>query len=49
MTMTVRESLIAALNCYVFGTSNCIYTGMDLTRYELMLDIWRTEGVYANR
>jgi uroporphyrinogen decarboxylase len=24
---------------YVFSTSNCIYTGMELSRYELMLDI----------
>ena len=31
---------------YVFSTSNCIYTGMDLKRYELMLDVWRREGVY---
>ena len=31
---------------YVFGTSNCIYTGMSLDRYELMLDIWRKHGVY---
>jgi uroporphyrinogen decarboxylase len=29
---------------YVFGTSNCIYTGMSLDRYNLMLDIWRKEG-----
>ncbi len=32
---------------YVFGTSNCIYTGMDLARYELMLDVWRKEGNYG--
>jgi uroporphyrinogen decarboxylase len=32
---------------YIFGTSNCIYTGMSLDRYELMLDIWRKEGNYA--
>ena len=32
---------------YVFGTSNCIYTGMDLTRYELMLKIWREFGIYS--
>ncbi|MBN1864248.1 MAG: hypothetical protein JW808_05050 [Victivallales bacterium] len=25
---------------YIFGTSNCIYTGMALDRYEKMLDIW---------
>lgn len=31
---------------YIFSTSNCIYTGMRLTRYELMLDIWRKEGNY---
>jgi uroporphyrinogen decarboxylase len=31
---------------YVFGTSNCIYTGMALARYELMLDVWRKEGNY---
>jgi len=32
---------------YVFSTSNCIYTGMPLHRYELMLDVWRREGNYA--
>ncbi len=31
---------------YIFSTSNCIYTGMDLARYELILDVWRKEGVY---
>jgi uroporphyrinogen decarboxylase len=31
---------------YVFSTSNCIYTGMRLSRYELMLEVWRREGVY---
>jgi len=31
---------------YIFSTSNCIYTGMPLERYELMLKIWREEGVY---
>lgn len=31
---------------YIFGTSNCIYTGMDLDRYELMVDVWREEGEY---
>jgi uroporphyrinogen decarboxylase len=31
---------------YVFGTSNCIYTGLPLERYELMLRVWREEGVY---
>ncbi len=31
---------------YIFSTSNCVYTGMDLARYELILDVWREEGVY---
>ncbi len=29
---------------YIFSTSNCIYTGMPLERYELMLKVWREEG-----
>jgi uroporphyrinogen decarboxylase len=33
---------------YIFSTSNCIYTGMPLSRYELMLDIWRREGNFPN-
>jgi uroporphyrinogen decarboxylase len=32
---------------YIFSTSNCVYTGMDLSRYELILDVWRREGHYA--
>jgi len=31
---------------YIFSTSNCIYTGMRLSRYELMLKVWREEGDY---
>ncbi|MFA5865422.1 MAG: uroporphyrinogen decarboxylase family protein [Phycisphaerae bacterium] len=31
---------------YIFSTSNCIYTGMRLSRYELILDVWRNEGCY---
>jgi len=31
---------------YVFGTSNCIYTGLAMSRYEMMVEIWRTEGNY---
>lgn len=31
---------------YIFSTSNCIYTGMPLSNYELMLDVWRQEGNY---
>jgi uroporphyrinogen decarboxylase len=29
---------------YVFSTSNCVYTGMRLERYELILDVWRKHG-----
>jgi uroporphyrinogen decarboxylase len=32
---------------YVFSTSNSIYTGMRLSRYELVVDIWRREGNYG--
>ncbi|MDH7570914.1 MAG: uroporphyrinogen decarboxylase family protein [Armatimonadota bacterium] len=32
---------------YIFSTSNCIYTGMRLSRYDLMLDVWEREGNYA--
>lgn len=48
----VKESVRYALKNgmprggYIFSTSNCIYTGMPLERYELMLEIWKTEGVY---
>jgi len=31
---------------YIFSTSNCVYTGMALERYELILDVWRREGRY---
>lgn len=31
---------------YMFSTSNCVYTGMRLSRYELILDVWRREGNY---
>jgi uroporphyrinogen decarboxylase len=31
---------------YIFSTSNCIYTGMPLANYEIMLDVWRKEGNY---
>ena len=33
---------------YIFSTSNCIYTGMPLKRYELILDVWRKEGNYPD-
>lgn len=31
---------------YIFSTSNCIYTGLPLERYEWMLSTWREEGTY---
>jgi uroporphyrinogen decarboxylase len=31
---------------YIFSTSNCIYPGLPLARYERMLDVWRAEGHY---
>jgi uroporphyrinogen decarboxylase len=31
---------------YIFSTSNCVYTGMPLANYELMLEVWRQEGNY---
>jgi len=31
---------------YIFSTSNCVYTGMRLERYEMILDVWRKEGNY---
>jgi uroporphyrinogen decarboxylase len=33
---------------YIFSTSNCIYTGMRLARYELILEVWRKEGNYPD-
>ncbi len=32
---------------YIFSTSNCIYTGMRLERYDLMQRIWKEEGNYV--
>ncbi|MGB9642944.1 MAG: uroporphyrinogen decarboxylase family protein [Candidatus Ratteibacteria bacterium] len=31
---------------YIFSTSNCIYTGMALERYKLMLSVWERYGDY---
>lgn len=30
---------------YIFSTSNRIYTGMTLERYELILDVYRREAL----
>ncbi|OGV44679.1 MAG: hypothetical protein A2017_05350 [Lentisphaerae bacterium GWF2_44_16] len=32
---------------YIFSTSNCVYTGMKLERYEAILDLWKKEGNYS--
>lgn len=44
----VRRSLREGMEGYgfIFSTSNCVYTGMPLERYELMHKIWREEGIY---
>jgi len=31
---------------YIFSTSNCIFAGLELERYELMNSIWLQEGIY---
>ena len=31
---------------YIFSTSNCVYTGMDLERYELIWKVLQEEGIY---
>ena len=32
---------------YIFSTSNCVYTGLDLERYNMMNRIWLEEGIYS--
>ncbi len=34
---------------YIFSKTNCVYTGTRAARYELLLDVWRREGNYAQR
>jgi len=49
----VTESCLYALQNgmpgygYIFSTSNCIYTGVSLERYRLMLSVWEKYGNYA--
>lgn len=31
---------------YIFSTSNCVYSGMPLKSYDLILDVWRKNGNY---
>jgi len=48
----IREDVLRALRDgmpgygYIFSTSNCIYTGLALTRYEMMHGLWREFGEY---
>ncbi|MDD2392510.1 MAG: uroporphyrinogen decarboxylase family protein [Eubacteriales bacterium] len=44
----VRRSLTDGMKApgYIFSTSNCVYTGLKLSRYELMLDVWKEYGNY---
>lgn len=34
---------------YIFSTSNCVYTGLSLERYERMWNIWQKYGVYPEK
>ena len=34
---------------YVFSTSNCVYTGMQLERYGLMMSVWEQERYYGSQ
>ena len=48
----VREDVMRSLRDgmpgggYIFSTSNCVYTGLALERYELMHSIWMEHGKY---
>ena len=43
---SLREGM-ASGGGYVFSTSNCAYTGLPLSRYEMMIDLWRQYGRYG--
>ena len=49
-TADVKRSLAQGMNGwgYIFSTSNCVYTGLPLRRYELMQQAWRMYGVYPS-
>ncbi|MDD2361532.1 MAG: uroporphyrinogen decarboxylase family protein [Oscillospiraceae bacterium] len=46
----IRRSLREGMDGYgyIFSTSNCVYKGMPLERYELMNSIWQQEGIYPD-
>ncbi|MCA9426823.1 MAG: hypothetical protein KC994_17210, partial [Candidatus Omnitrophica bacterium] len=33
---------------YIFSTSNCVYPGMKLSRYDLIHQVWEREGNYPD-
>lgn len=41
----LREGMAAGRG-YIFSTSNCVYTGLPLERYEMMMGLWRQYGSY---
>lgn len=41
----LREGMAAGRG-YIFSTSNCVYTGLPLERYEMMMELWRQYGSY---
>lgn len=43
----LREGMAAGKG-YIFSTSNCVYTGLDLKRYEMMMDLWKQYGNYED-
>lgn len=48
----VRRSLREGMSDgygYIFSTSNCVYTGLALERYEMMNQIWWNEGIYPEK
>lgn len=42
---SLREGMAGGRG-YIFSTSNCVYTGMPLERYEMMNRLWRQYGNY---
>ena len=44
---SLREGMVNGRG-YIFATSNCAYTGLPLSRYEKMIDIWRKYGNYED-
>lgn len=43
---SIRQGLAAP--GYIFSTSNCVYTGMPLDRYELVIDTYRRLAIRGN-